>query len=111
MHWKSEYKSLVAISAVFALFYFFPFDRLQLPFYIGEALMLTQWYAHEHVILCLLPAFFIAGAIAVFISRESVMKYLGAGAKKTIAYGVASVSGGILAVCSCTVLPLSLIHI
>jgi uncharacterized membrane protein YraQ (UPF0718 family) len=106
MNWKSEIKPLALIGAVFALFYFFPFEQLKLPFYIIEALMLTQWYAREHVILCLLPAFFIAGAIGVFVSREAVMKYLGAGAKKTLAYGVASVSGGILAVCSCTVLPL-----
>ena len=67
---------------------------------------LTQWYAREHVILCLVPAFFIAGAISVFVSQASVMKYLGAGANKFLAYGVASVSGSILAVCSCTVLPL-----
>jgi hypothetical protein len=58
------------------------------------------------VLLCLVPAFFIAGAIAVFVSQASVMKYLGAGAKKVRAYGVASVSGTVLAVCSCTVLPL-----
>jgi uncharacterized membrane protein YraQ (UPF0718 family) len=71
-----------------------------------EALRLTKWYAREHVLLCLVPAFFIAGAIAVFISKESVMKYLGAKANKVLSYGVASVSGTILAVCSCTVLPL-----
>ncbi len=71
-----------------------------------EALHLAKWYAREHVILCLLPAFFIAGAIAVFVSQASVMRYLGAGANKVVAYGVASVSGTILAVCSCTVLPL-----
>jgi uncharacterized membrane protein YraQ (UPF0718 family) len=71
-----------------------------------EALYLVRWYAQEHVILCLIPAFFIAGAIAVFVSQGSVLKYLGAGANKVIAYGVASVSGTMLAVCSCTVLPL-----
>ncbi len=71
-----------------------------------EALELTKWYAREHVILCLLPAFWIAGAISAFFSKESVMKYLGPGAPKVAAYGVASVSGTILAVCSCTVLPL-----
>ncbi|MGC9315695.1 MAG: permease, partial [bacterium] len=69
-------------------------------------LHLTKWYAREHVILCLIPAFFIAGAIGVFVSQNSVMKYLGAKAKKVVAYSVASVSGTILAVCSCTVLPL-----
>ena len=67
---------------------------------------LAQWYAREHVLLCLIPAFFIAGAIAVFINKASVMKYLGARANKALAYGVASVSGSVLAVCSCTVLPL-----
>jgi uncharacterized protein len=67
---------------------------------------LVKWYAREHVILCLVPAFFIAGAISVFVSQASVMKYLGAGANKVLAYGVASISGSILAVCSCTVLPL-----
>ena len=73
---------------------------------IGEALELVKWYAREHVLLCLVPAFFIAGAIAVFISQASVMKYLGAKANKVLSYGVASVSGTVLAVCSCTVLPL-----
>ena len=71
-----------------------------------ESLHLARWYAREHVVLCLVPAFFIAGAISVFVRRESVMKYLGAKANKILAYGVASVSGTILAVCSCTVLPL-----
>src|SRR3989339_347309 len=73
---------------------------------VSEALHLVRWYAREHVVLCLLPAFFIAGAISVFVSQASVMKYLGPTAPKPLAYGVASVSGTILAVCSCTVLPL-----
>jgi len=67
---------------------------------------LVKWYAREHVLLCLVPAFFIAGAISVFVSKASVMKYFGAKANKILSYGVASVSGTILAVCSCTVLPL-----
>jgi len=67
---------------------------------------LTQWYAREHVLLCLVPAFFIAGAISVFVSQQSVLRYLGPRAPKPLAYGVASVSGTLLAVCSCTVLPL-----
>jgi uncharacterized membrane protein YraQ (UPF0718 family) len=71
-----------------------------------ESLQLVKWYAREHVLLCLVPAFLIAGAIAVFVSQASVMKYLGAGANKVLAYGVAAVSGSVLAVCSCTVLPL-----
>jgi hypothetical protein len=69
-------------------------------------LALLKDYAHEHVLLCLVPAFFIAGAISVFISKESVIKYFGAHAKKVLSYSIASVSGSILAVCSCTVLPL-----
>jgi len=63
-------------------------------------------YLSAHVLTCLIPAFFIAGAIAVFVSQAAVMKYFGAQAKRTLSYGVASVSGTILAVCSCTVLPL-----
>ncbi|HIJ66436.1 MAG TPA: hypothetical protein HPP77_10850, partial [Candidatus Hydrogenedentes bacterium] len=73
---------------------------------VKEALALVQWYAREHVMLCLIPAFFIAGAIAVFVGQGSVMRHLGANAPKLVAYGVASVSGTVLAVCSCTVLPL-----
>ena len=73
---------------------------------VTAALELTRWYAREHVLLCLVPAFFIAGAIASFVSQAAVMKYLGPKAPKLVAYGVASVSGSILAVCSCTVLPL-----
>ena len=65
-----------------------------------------KWYAREHVIFCLMPAFFIAGGIGVFVSQAAVMKYLGPRANKALAYGVASVSGTVLAVCSCTVLPL-----
>jgi len=71
-----------------------------------EAFMMLQEYAREHVLNCLIPAFFIAGAVAVFVSQASVLKYFGAEAKKVMAYSVASVSGTILAVCSCTVLPL-----
>lgn len=71
-----------------------------------EAFHLAKWYAREHVLLCLVPAFFIAGAIGVFVSQASVLKFLGPKANKVLAYGVASVSGVILAVCSCTVLPL-----
>jgi uncharacterized membrane protein YraQ (UPF0718 family) len=63
-------------------------------------------YLSAHVITCLVPAFFIAGAIAVFISQGAILKYFGPQAKKWLSYSVASVSGTILAVCSCTVLPL-----
>jgi hypothetical protein len=73
---------------------------------VFESFYLIKWYAREHVLLCLVPAFFIAGAIGVFVSQASVMKYLGAKANKVLSYAVASVSGTVLAVCSCTVLPL-----
>ncbi len=106
MEWKKEWKPLAGIVAVFVIFFYLPIDSTRLRGAIIEALALTKWYAQEHVILCLIPAFFIAGAIAVFVSQASVMKYLGAKANKVLSYGVASVSGTILAVCSCTVLPL-----
>ena len=104
--WSKEWKPLAAIAAVFAAFFYLPIGSARIENALAEALYLTHWYAREHVILCLLPAFFIAGAIAVFVSQASVMKYLGARANKVVAYGVASVSGSVLAVCSCTVLPL-----
>jgi len=104
--WKKEWKKLVGIVAVFAVFFWLPMDSGRFTGGIMEALHLAKWYAREHVLLCLVPAFFIAGAIGVFVSQASVMKYLGAGANKALAYGVASVSGTILAICSCTVLPL-----
>lgn len=108
--WRDEWKSLSLIVAVFLACFYLPveslqsWDRLHNAFW--EALYLVRWYAEEHVLLCLIPAFFIAGAIAVFVSQAAVMKYLGPAAPKGLAYGVASVSGTILAVCSCTVLPL-----
>ncbi|MBD3412790.1 MAG: permease [Elusimicrobia bacterium] len=91
---------------VFIGFYYLPIEFSGFKNAIIEALALTKWYAQEHVLLCLVPAFFIAGAISVFISQASVIKYFGAQANKVLAYSVASVSGAILAVCSCTVLPL-----
>ncbi len=106
MHWRSEWKKLIVIAGVFLAFFYLPVGTGRFDNAIMEALHLTKWYAREHVLLCLIPAFFIAGAIAVFVSQASVMKYLGAKANKILAYGVASVSGAILAVCSCTVLPL-----
>ena len=106
MNWRREWKPLAAIVAGFLAFYYMPFEAGRFQNALLEALYLTKWYAREHVILCLVPAFFIAGAIAVFVSQASVMKYLGARANKVLSYGVASVSGSVLAVCSCTVLPL-----
>lgn len=103
---KKEGKVLFLIVLTFFICYFLPVGTSRFDNAVMEALYLIKWYAREHVLLCLVPAFFIAGAIGVFISQNSVMKYLGADANKFIAYGVASVSGTILAVCSCTVLPL-----
>jgi len=94
------------IVAVFIFFYFMPFSNYKIPQAILESLLMAQDYARQHVLLCLIPAFFIAGAIANFISQENVIKYLGASANKFLSYTIASVSGTILAVCSCTVLPL-----
>lgn len=106
MNWKSEWKPLAWIVVIFLIFFYLPIDSIRLRSGIIEAIALTKWYAQEHIILCLVPAFFIAGAIAVFVSQASVMKYLGPKANKVLSYGVSSVSGIILAVCSCTVLPL-----
>lgn len=106
MIWKKEWKKLVLIVSVFLGCFYLPVGAGRFNNAILESLHLVKWYAREHVLLCLIPAFFIAGAIAVFVSQASVMKYLGARANKVLAYGVASVSGTILAVCSCTVLPL-----
>jgi uncharacterized membrane protein YraQ (UPF0718 family) len=106
MDWKREWKPLAAIIAVFLACYYLPVGASRFDNAVTEALFLVQEYAREHVLLCLVPAFFIAGAIAVFVSQGAVLKYLGAKANKVLAYGVASVSGTILAVCSCTILPL-----
>jgi len=102
----SEKKIFVVLLAAFLAAYFVPFADPAVQNAIAEALLLLQDYARQHVILCLIPAFFIAGAISVFISQASVIKYFGPQARKLLAYSVASVSGSILAVCSCTVLPL-----
>jgi uncharacterized membrane protein YraQ (UPF0718 family) len=101
-----EWKTFFLVAGMFFLCYFFPLNMVPFKGPVFEALALVQWYAREHVLLCLVPAFFIAGAISVFLGQESVIKYLGPGANKFLSYGVASVSGTILAVCSCTVLPL-----
>ncbi|MBS0000452.1 MAG: permease [Cyclobacteriaceae bacterium] len=111
MEWKKEIRILFWIAAVFVLAFYMPLESARFREAIMASLDLSKWYAREHVILCLLPAFFIAGVIAVFISETSILKYFGAKARKWVAYTVASVSGTILAVCSCTILPLfSSIH-
>jgi uncharacterized membrane protein YraQ (UPF0718 family) len=106
MDWKKEWKPLLAMVVVFLACFYLPVGRGRFDDAILEGLHLAKWYAQEHVLLCLVPAFFIAGGIAVFVSQASVMRYLGPKANKMLSYGVASVSGTILAVCSCTVLPL-----
>ena len=106
MDTKKELKTLFWIIAVFTAVFFLPLDSERFTTAVNATLDLAKWYAREHIVLCLLPAFFIAGVIAVFVSQGSVLKYFGANAKKWISYTVAAVSGGILAVCSCTILPL-----
>lgn len=101
-----EYQKLILIVTVFLAAYFIPFESPLVGGAIIEAFHLLQEYAREHVLFCLVPAFFIAGAIANFISQGAVIKYFGSEASRIVAYSVASVSGVILAVCSCTVLPL-----
>ncbi|MFZ3048708.1 MAG: permease [Desulfatirhabdiaceae bacterium] len=101
-----EITKLGLIVVVFLAAYYVPWNHELIRQSGLEAFLMLQEYAREHVLTCLIPAFFIAGAIAVFVSQASVLKYFGAQAKKILAYSVASVSGTILAVCSCTVLPL-----
>ena len=103
---RHELKIFGLLAVVFTAVYFLPVGQPRFDRAVTEALELTKWYAREHVVLCLLPAFWIAGAIAAFVSQASVMRFLGPKAPKPLAYGVGSVSGTILAVCSCTVLPL-----
>jgi len=101
-----EWHKLLIVLGVFGAAYFTPFENMAMQKAILESFLMLQDYAQKHVLLCLVPAFFIAGAISVFVSQAAVMKYLGPLANKFLSYSVASVSGTILAVCSCTVLPL-----
>ena len=102
---KERWKLLMII-LVFMAAYYVPWASPVIRRSGLEAFMMLQEYAREHVLTCLIPAFFIAGAISVFVSQASVLKYFGATARKILSYSVASVSGTVLAVCSCTVLPL-----
>jgi len=104
--WKTIWKPLLLIVGAFLVLFYLPMGNRRFTNAVLESLSLAKWYAQEHVLLCLVPAFFIAGAISCFISQAAVMRYLGPTARKVTAYGVSSVSGSILAVCSCTVLPL-----
>ncbi|MFP4484449.1 MAG: permease [Spirochaetaceae bacterium] len=97
---------LTAMAGVFLVAFFVPWSAPRVSSAVNEAFLMLGEYAREHVLLCLVPAFFIAGAISVFLNQQSVIKYLGPTAPKLVAYSVGSVSGTILAVCSCTVLPL-----
>ncbi len=99
-------KLLTIMFGVFLLAFFVPWEAPRVSAALQESFLMLNYYAREHVILCLIPAFFIAGAMTVFLNQQSVIKYLGPDAPKLVAYSVASVSGTILAVCSCTVLPL-----
>ncbi len=101
-----ELKIFAAMGAVFLVAYYLPLSDPKISGAIVEAFKLLQWYARNHTLACVVPAMFIAGAIITFLSQTSVMKYLGPNSNKVLAYSVASVSGTILAVCSCSVLPM-----
>jgi uncharacterized membrane protein YraQ (UPF0718 family) len=103
---EREWTRLAVFAGVFAALYFLPVGTPRFDGAVSEALHMSRDYAREHIVLCLLPAFWISGAIAAFVSKASVLRYIGPKAHPALAYGVASVSGTILAVCSCTVLPL-----
>ncbi|MBP7849716.1 MAG: permease [Lentimicrobiaceae bacterium] len=111
METRKEIKILAWIIILFGAAFFLPVESARFNTAVAATFDLVKWYAREHVVLCLLPAFFIAGVISVFVSQGSVLRYFGANASKWLAYSVASISGTILAVCSCTILPLfSSIH-
>lgn len=103
---KSDIQKLLLIIGAFLVFYFMPENLGRVSLGLNESVLMMSDYARQHVLLCLIPAFFIAGAISVFIKSDSVMKYLGASAALVVAYATGAVSGMILAVCSCTVLPI-----
>ena len=106
MEWKRELKIFFWMLLIFLGIFYMPAGTETFNNAVSEAFILLKWYAREHVLLCLIPAFFIAGVIAVFISQGAIARYLGPTATKWKAYLMASVSGTILAVCSCTILPL-----
>jgi len=101
-----QWKIFVAFVAVFLAAYYLPLADPKVTGAIIEAFKLLQWYARNHTLACVVPALFIAGGIMTFLSQASVMRYLGPTSSKPLAYGVAAVSGTILAVCSCSVLPM-----
>lgn len=103
---SSPNRRLAAVAAIFLAAFIVPWASPRVAGAVGEAFQMLGEYARQHVLLCLVPAMFIAGAITTFLNQAAVMRYLGPDAKRATAYGVASVSGAILAVCSCTVLPI-----
>ncbi len=103
---EKKNRILVVLAGIFLIAFFVPWSSPRVTSAVHESFLMLAEYAREHVLLCLVPAFFIAGAILVFLNQQSVIKYLGPDAPKLVAYSVASVSGTILAVCSCTVLPI-----
>jgi len=103
---KKELNIFILLTGLFLVFYFMPVESSLFTGAILSGFGLLNEYAREHVLTCLLPAFFIAGAISVFIKKDFILRYLGGQAKKAVSYSLASVSGTILAVCSCTILPL-----
>jgi uncharacterized membrane protein YraQ (UPF0718 family) len=103
---KRELKILAGLIAIFLVAYFLPLGNPKIQQAIQESFRLLQWYARNHTLACIVPALFIAGAIITFLSQSSVMRYLGPKANPVLAYGVASVAGCVLAVCSCSVLPM-----
>lgn len=102
----TEWKKLLLLVGAFLVFYLVPWEHVNVQTALNAAFMLLGEYAREHTLTCLVPAFFIAGGMAVFVKKDAVLKYLGPKAKRYIAYPVASASGAVLAVCSCTILPL-----
>lgn len=103
---KSQIKKLLLLILAFLIFYFMPENLGRVSTGLDEAVLMMSDYAREHVLLCLVPAFFIAGAISVFVKSNSVMRYMGAAAPLVVAYAMGAISGTVLAVCSCTVLPI-----
>ena len=106
MSWKTELKILAVLVGIFVVAYALPLGNPKIQQAIQEAFRLLQWYARNHTLACVVPALFIAGAIITFLSKASVMRYLGPKSNPVLAYAVASVSGCVLAVCSCSVLPM-----
>lgn len=101
-----ELKIFAALLAIFLIAYFLPLGNPRVEAAVVEAFKLLQWYARNHTLACVVPALFIAGAIITFLSQAAVMRYLGPKSNKLAAYSVASVAGVVLAVCSCSVLPM-----